>query len=179
MHAAAAIGAGLVAAGIAVWLGSFSFIPKRALALAFSLYCGALVAFGVQIQLSEYVAYWNQTKKFWRALLDQIRDVQDGEVVLVEQPSDSRVMSVTKGFPPFGQVSYFPIALPYFVNFPDRWKQTPRVYGLWEGCGHDDLDDTVKLHTPIWAPWIWPTIRSGNFIYFRAHNGRLERVQDW
>lgn len=178
MHAAAAVGAGLVAAGIAAWLSSFSFIPKRALALAFSLYCGALVAFGVQIQLSEYVAYWNQTKKFWSALLDQIRDVQDGEVVLVEQSSDSRVMPMTKGFPPFAQVSYFPMALPYFVNFPGTWKQTPRVYGLWEGCGHDDLDDSIKLHTPIWAPSIWPTIRSGNFIYFRARNGRLERVQD-
>src|SRR5258708_7246894 len=68
-HAAAAVGAGLVAAGIAVWLGSFSFIPKRALALAFSLYCGALVAFGVQIQLSENVASWNQTKKFWSAFI--------------------------------------------------------------------------------------------------------------
>jgi hypothetical protein len=179
IHAVAAVGAGLVAAAIAVWLGSLSFIPKRVLALAFCLYCGALVAFGVQIQLSEYVAYWNQTKRFWNVLLDQIRDVQDGEVVLVEQSSDSSVMPVTKGFGEFAQESYFPMALPDFVDFPATWKQKPRVYGLWKECGHDDLADSIKLHTPIWAPRIWPTIRSGNFLYFRVHSGRLERMQDW
>lgn len=179
MHAAAAIGAGLAAAGLAVWIGSLSFMPKRVLVLAFSCYCGALVAFGVQIQLTEYVTYWGQTKRFWNVLLDQIRDIQDGDVVLVELSSDNRVMPVTKGFGEFDQESYFPMALPYFVDFPAAWEQKPRVYGLWAGCGHDDLSDSIKLHTPIWAPTIWPTIHSGNFIYFRARNGRLERVTDW
>jgi hypothetical protein len=178
MHAAAAVGAGLVAAALAEWVRSFSFTPKRVLGLIFSCYCGALVAFAVQIQLTEYVTYWDQTKRFWNILLDQIRDVQDGEVVLVQQSFDSRVMPVTKGFGEFEQESYFPMALPCFVDFPATWKQKPRVYGLWEGCGHDNLDDSIKLHTPIWAPSIWPTIRSGNFIYFRVKNGRLERVNN-
>jgi hypothetical protein len=177
-HAAAAIGAGLAAAGLVVWILSISVIPKRVLALAFSCYCGALVAFGVEIQLSEYVTYWEETKKFWSALLDQIRDLQDGDVVLVEQSSDNRMMPVTKGFPPFAQVSYFPMALPYFVQFPKTWEKTPRVYGLWEGCDYNDVGDGIKLHTPIWDPLIWPSIHSGDFIYFRARNGRLERVTD-
>jgi len=179
MHAAAAVGAGLAAAGATVWIISLSFMPKRLLALVFSLYCGALVAFGVQIQLTEYVPYLEETKRFWSTLLNQIKVVKDGDVVLVEQSSDNRVMPVTKGFGEFDQESYFPMALPYFVDFPLTWKQTPRVYGLWKGCGSDDLGDSIKLHTPIWAPVIWPTIRSGNFIYFRARNGRLERVTDW
>jgi hypothetical protein len=178
-HAAAAVGAGLVAAGLAGWILSLSFMPKRALALLFSCYCGALVAFGVHIQLSEYVAYWEQMKRFWSTLVAQIRDVQEGDVVLVEQSSDSRVMPVTKGFPEFGEESYFPMALPYFVDFPINWKQRPRVYGLWSSCPVDYLNDSIKLHTPFWAPTIWPTIHSGNFIYFRVRNGQLERVTDW
>jgi hypothetical protein len=177
-HAAAALGAGLAAAGLAEWALSVSFLPKSVLALAFSFYCGGLVSFGVQIQLSEYVAYWEQTKKFWDVLLDQTRDIQDGEVVIVEQSSDSRVMPITKGFGEFDQESYFPMALPYFVDFPQTWKQKPRLYGIWQGCGYDDLGDSIKVHTPSWAPTIWPTIRSGNFLYFRARNGRLERVTD-
>jgi hypothetical protein len=178
-HAASAVGAGLVAAGLAGWILSQPLMPKRVLALLFSCYCGALVTFGVHIQLSEYVAYWDQMKRFWSVLLDQIRDIQEGDVVLVEQSSDSRIMPVTKGFPQFGEQGDFPMMLPYFVDFPMSWKQQTRVYGLWPSCPVDDLNDSIKLHTPIWAPALWPTIHSGNFIYFRVTNGQLERVTDW
>jgi hypothetical protein len=175
-HAAAAIAAGLVAAGLAEWVVSTPIFPKRFLALAFSCYCGALVSFGVHIQLSEYVAYWAETKKFWSALLDQIRDVQDGDVVLIEQSSDNRVMPTTQGFSTWDVAVYIPRALPYFVDFPSNWKHPPRVYGIWPQVAFQDDGDARKLQTPSWAPGIWPTIRSGNFIYLRAANGRLERV---
>jgi hypothetical protein len=175
-HAGAAIGAGLAAAGLAVWILSISFIPKRVLALVFSCYCGALVAFGIHIQLSEYVAYWEETKKFWSTLLDQIRDVQDADVILVEQSSDNRVMPVTQGFSIWSQEGYFPFALSSFVDFPKSWKQVPRVYGLWPEVGFRQEGDAVKLQTPSFAPTLGPTIRSGNFIYLQAVDGRLERV---
>lgn len=177
-HSEAAIGAGLVSASLAAWILSLSLAPKRILAVLFSFYCGALVAFGIQIQLGEYVTYWQETKRFWTELLDQIRDVQDGEVVLVEQSADARVMPITKGFGEFDEETYLPMALPLFVNFPKTWKDEPRVYGVWKGCGADDLGDSIKVHTPIWAPTIWPTVHTGNFIYLRAVDGRLERVTD-
>jgi hypothetical protein len=175
-HSAAAIGAGLVLASLASLIFYTPRVPKHLLVLAFACYSGALVSFGVQVQLTEYVPYWEETKRFWSELLNQIRDIQNGEVVLIEQSADSRVMPVTKGFGEFDEESYMPMALPFFVDFPKTWHDQPRVYGLWKGCGADDLDDSIKVHTPIWAPTIWPTVRSGNFIYFRAVNGRLERV---
>jgi hypothetical protein len=175
-HAAAAIAAGLATAGFAEWVVSTPISPKRFLALAFSCYCGALVSFGVHIQLSEYVAYWAETKRFWSVLLDQIRDVQDGDVVLIEQSSDNRVMPTTQGFPMWDEESYFPLVLPYFVDFPANWKHPPRVYGIWPQVPFHDDGEARKLHTPAWAVGIWPTIRSGNFIYLRAADGRLERV---
>jgi hypothetical protein len=179
-HAAAAVGAGLVSAGLATWVLSISANWKRLLGLAFCCYCGALVAFSVQIQLTQYVAYWDETKRFWSTLLNQIRDVQDGEVVLVEQSSDNRVMPVTQAFGEYSQEGYFPFALPYFVDFPNRWaKGVPKVFGLWKGCTVDDLGDSIRIHAPSFAgPAYWPTVRSGNFIYFRARNGVLERVTD-
>jgi hypothetical protein len=175
-HSAAAIGAGLAAAGVAVWILSLSITPKRLFVLAFSCYCGALVSFAVEIQLTEYVPYWEETKRFWSELLNQIRDIQDGDVVLVEQSDDPRAMPITKGFGEFDEETYLPLALPLFVDFPNTWKQNPRVYGVWNGCGVDDLGDSIKVHTPMWAPTIWPTIHSGSFIYFRVMDGRLERV---
>jgi hypothetical protein len=178
-HSEAAIGAGLVSASLAAWILSLWLAPKRILAVLFSCYCGAIVAFGVQIQLSEYVPYWEETKRFWSTLLNQIKDVQDGEEVLVEQSADARVMPITKGFGEFAEEAYLPMALPIFVDFPTTWKQRPRVYGLWKGCGSDDFGDSVTLHTPMWAPDIWPKIHSGSFIYFRVINGSLERVTDW
>jgi len=179
-HAAAAVGAGLASAGLATWILSISASRKRLLGLAFSCYCGALVAFGVQIQLSEYVAYWDETKQFWSSLLNQIRDVQDGEFVLIEQSTDNRVMPVTQGFGEFSQEGYFPSALPSFVNFPDTWTQVPRVFGLWKGCPVDEIGDSIQIHTPSFGDaGIWPTVRSGNFLYFRVRNGALERVSDW
>jgi hypothetical protein len=175
-HSAAAIGAGLVSASFGSWFFGAPRVPKRLVAFVFSCYCGGLVSFGVQVQRTEYVAYWDETKRFWSDLLNQIRDIQDGEVVLIEQSSDSRVMPVTKGFNEYDEGSYMPMALPFFVDFPNTWHDQPRVYGLWKGCDANDLGDSVKVHTPIWAPTIWPTVRSGNFIYFRAVDGRLERV---
>jgi hypothetical protein len=104
--------------------------------------------------------------------------VQDGDVVLVEQSSDTRVMPATKGFTEWAQETYFPEALPYFVDFPKGWRQLPRVYTVWKGCPYEDLNEARKLHTG-WNPSLWPTIRSGNFIYLRVENGRLERISDW
>jgi hypothetical protein len=175
-HAGAAVAAGLTAAGIAALVGSIRAVPKRVLTLIFACYCGALVSFGVHIQLSEYVASWEKTKRLWSALIAQIGDVRDGDVVLLEQSSDRRVMPVTQGFSMWSQVYDYPFVLPYFVNFPSGWKEVPRVYGIWPQVEFQDNGEGMKLRTPFFAPAIWPTIRSGNFIYLQAAGGQLVRV---
>src|SRR5260370_31226982 len=89
------------------------------LVIAVSIYFGSLVAFGVHIQTSEYVAYRNQQKAVWNAIIRQIPDINDGDVVLFEHSLDREAIPITQGFGPFAAVTYFPIALSYFLNFPD------------------------------------------------------------
>lgn len=175
-HAGAAVAAGLTGAGLAGWLLSIPQGPKKFCALAFSCYCGALTSFGVHIQRSEYVAYWDETKNFWNNLLPRIQDVAEGDVILVEQSADSRVLPVTQGFSIWSEEFNFPVILPYFVNFPSGWKTIPRVYGIWPQIPFQNEGEAMRLNTPTWNRSIWPTIRSGNFIYFRVSDGRLDRI---
>ena len=155
-------------------LGTRFFWP---LIIAVSIYFGSLVAFGIHIQASEYVANGKKQKEVWTAIIRQISDIQDGDVVLFEESADRNVMPVTQGFSSFGEVNYFPMALPYFVSFPETWDKVPRVFGLWPGCEFEDLPGGRRLHTPVWAPSLWPVIRDGEFIYFRVEGNQLSRVE--
>ncbi len=71
-----------------------------------------MAAFGVQIQRSEYVYYWEQQKRFLIDLFDQIRDVRDGDVVILEFSADPQVIPATKGFGLNDQSVYGPLVLP-------------------------------------------------------------------
>jgi hypothetical protein len=143
-----------------------------------SVYFGSLVVFGVHIQASEYVANRNQQKKVWEEIIQEIPDISSVDVVLFEASADSKVMPITQGFGPYAAVTYFPMALPYFVDFPRSWQEVPRVYGVWPGCEFEDLGQGRKLHTPVWAPTLWPVIRDGHFIYLRVEGDQLRRVEE-
>jgi hypothetical protein len=146
------------------------------LVVALSIYFGSLVAFGVHIQISEYVTNRNQQKEVWKTIIRQIPDINDGDVVLFEHSADPKVMPITQGFGSFAAATYFPMALPFFVNFPKSWQEIPRVYGVFPGCEYEDLAQGRKLHTPFWAPTLWPVIRDGHFIYLRVEGGQLRRI---
>jgi hypothetical protein len=148
------------------------------LVIALSIYFGSLVAFGVHIQASEYVASRDKQKDIWTAIVQQIPDLRDGDIVLFEASPNRNVMPITPGFPLFGTVNYFPMALPYFVKFPKTWHEIPRVYGLWPGCEFEDTPFGRRLHTPIWAPTLWPLICDGRFIYLRVEGDQLCRVEE-
>jgi hypothetical protein len=177
VHAVGAFGAAICFA-ICFKVAYRAAIPRFFwfLLILLSVYLGSLVAFGVHIQISEYVANRNQQREVWQTIIRQIADVDDGDVVLFEHSLDVNGMPITKGFGPFAPVTYFPMALPYFVNFPQTWREVPRVYGIWQGCEFDDLAQGRRLHTPVWAPTLWPVIRDGHFIYLRVENGQLRRV---
>ena len=135
-------------------------------------------AFALHVQRTEYVADWSKQQQFWRSLTADIRDVEDGDVIIVELSIDPDAMPVTQGEPAFDEVNYPPLALPYFIEFPPAWKQVPRVYGYWAQCEFEDTDKGRKLHTPPWLPSIWPVISDGQFIYFRVEQKRLVRVSE-
>lgn len=143
-----------------------------------ALLFGGMSAFALHVQRTEYVADWSKQQQFWRNLTADIRDVEDGDAIMVELSSDPDAMPVTPGEPAFGEVNYPPLALPYFIDFPPTWKQVPRVYGYWAQCEFEDTDKGRKVHTPPWLPTIWPVIKDGQFIYFRVAQKRLMRVSE-
>jgi hypothetical protein len=143
-----------------------------------SIYFGLLTAFAVHIQASEFVAEQERQKEVWQTIIQQIPDLAEDDVVLLEASNDRIVMPVTQGFPEFGQVNYFPLGLPYFINFPNDWRQSPRVFGLWRECEFEDTPMGRKLHSPPWAPALWPVIRDNHFIYFRVDKNRLVRINE-
>ena len=130
------------------------------------------------IQISEFVAQGDKEKEFWQTILQQIPDLADGDVLLFQESANREVMPVTQGFPAFGEVNYFPLALPYFIDMPKEWRSPPRLFGLWPECEFEDAGGGRKLHTPPWGPGIWPVIRDGGFIFFRLRNDRLVRSDE-
>lgn len=143
-----------------------------------SLYFGLLTAFAVHIQSSEFVAEQEKQKELWQTIIQHIPDLAEDDVVLLEASNDRTVMPVTQGFPAFGEVNYYPLALPYFINHPKNWQQSPRVFGLWRECEFDDTSSGRKLHSPPWAPSLWPMIHDNHFIYFRVDKNRLVRTDE-
>ena len=103
------------------------------LILVLSIYFGSLVAFGVHIQASEYVANRNQQGEVWKAILRQIPDIDDGDVVLFEHSTDPKVMPLTQGFGAFAPVTYFPMALPYSWSFPRLGTRSHVYTGFGRG----------------------------------------------
>jgi len=153
-------------------------ILRTALFSTAAVLFGGMSAFALHVQRTEYVADWSKQQQFWRNLTADIRDVEDGDLIMVELSIDPDAMPVTQGEPAFGEVNYPPLALPYFIEFPPVWKQVPRVYGYWAQCEFEDTDKGRKLHTPPWLPSIWPVISNERFVYFRVEQKRLVRVSE-
>jgi hypothetical protein len=180
VHAVGAVGSAIfVAAVFQLILGRVEKgILRTALLSIVALLFGGMSAFAAHVQRTEYVADWSKQQQFWRNLTADIRDVEDGDVIIVELSGDPDAMPITQGEPAFGEVNYPPLALPYFIKFPPVWKDVPRVYGYWAQCEFEDTDKGRKLHTPPWFPSIWPVISDGRFIYFRVEQKRLVRVSE-
>ena len=136
-----------------------------------------MTAFGVQIQRSEYVNYWEQQKRFLIALIDTIRDVREGDVVILEYSTDSKVIPATKGFGLYDQIVYGPLVLPYFVKFPDSWKLKPRVFTYWpQGTEAEETPNGLRLELPTWDSTLWPTLTQNNLIYLKVEESKIIRV---
>lgn len=179
VHTVGAVGGAIfVAAVFQLIVGKIQGILRMALFSTAALLFGGMSAFAVHVQRTEYVADWSKQQQFWRSLTADIRDVEDGDVIIVELSSDPDAMPITQGEPPFDEGTYPPLALPYFIEFPAAWKRVPRVYGYWPQCEFEDTDKGRKLHTPLWLPSIWPVISDGRFIYFRVEQKRLVRVSE-
>jgi hypothetical protein len=178
VHTVASLGAAITVGCCFQALLNLSSRPIRIVAiLAASFMIAGMTAFGVQIQRSEYVDYWEQQKRFLIALIDAIRDVREGDVVILQFSTDSQVIPATKGFGPYDQVSYGPFVLPYIVKFPDSWKLKPRFFTYWpQGTAAEETPSGLRLELPTWDSTLWPTLKHDNLIYLKVEASKLIRV---
>jgi hypothetical protein len=178
VHSGAALGAAIT---VGCCFQALNGLPWRLLRIvtlwAASFMIAGMAAFGVQIQRSEYVNYWDQQKRFLIGLFDEIRDVQDGDVVILEFSTDAQVIPATDGFGFYDQVVYGPLVLPYFIKFPDTWKLKPRIYTYWPpGTKAEETPEGLRLELPTWDSSLWPTLTRNNLIYLKVTASKLIRV---
>jgi hypothetical protein len=177
IHAPAALGAALL---VAVGWHRVGRSTRSALYLlpgfTAALFVAGAAGFGVQVQLSEYVEQWAKQRAFWTEVLDQIRDIQNGDAILLELNTlDAGAMPITKGFRG-GALINETYLLPYLIKWPtDLWHR-PRLTAYWLTSRFHDTAAGRVVQTPEWQPDLWPEVRDEHLIYFRARQGRLERV---
>jgi hypothetical protein len=178
VHTVASLGAAITVGCCFQALINLSSRPLRIAAiLAASFMIAGMTAFGVQIQRSEYADYWEQQKRFLIALIDAIRDVREGDVVILEFSTDPQVIPATKGFGLYDQVVYGPLVLPYFIKFPDTWKSKPRVFTYWpEGTKAEETPNGLRLELPTWDSTLWPVLTRDNLIYLKVEASKIIRV---
>ena len=152
------------------------FSPNgRWLWIATFCYFGLLINYGLVIQQTDYVANWRQQATLWRELISCSGNFEDNEIILLDMETVPR----TPGFDRWGSFGLKAFdALRFFLQFPKNWKKPPRVFGLDNSTGTDELPDGIRIHTPYWISDIWPIIRDGNFIYFRVVNGELRALDE-
>ena len=178
VHSGAALGAAIT---VGCCFQALSEMPWRNLDIvllwAASFMIGGMAAFGIQIQRSEYVNYWEQEKRFLMGLLNEIRDVREGDVIILEYSADPHVIPTTKSFGSYDQVVYGPLVLPYFIKFPETWKLKPRIYTYDRSATREqETPEGMRLETPDWNSALWPTLTADNLIYLRVAASKLIRV---
>jgi hypothetical protein len=175
VHAVGELGIAVLVAGLfAIWfpVGTRNAVPV----LSLSVYFGLLKIFGLHIQSSEYVTQGEEQAVFWRTIMQNSGDLGPDDVVLFEQATDPVTAPVTPGFPPFGELNYFPLGSPVFAKSATDPAGSFRIFGLWPNCGFEDTPEGRLLHTPVWAPTLWPVLKDHHFIYFKMGSGQLRRI---
>jgi hypothetical protein len=178
VHSCGALGAAIT---VGCCFQALTELPWRlftmATLLVTSFMIAGMAAFGIQIQRSEYVNYWDQQKRFLIDLVNEVRDVRDGDVIVLEFSADPKVIPATKGFGSYDQVVYGPLVLPYLLQFPERWKSKPRIYTyLRSDTKEQETPEGMRLELPVWAPTLWPTLTGDNLIYLRVIASKLVRA---
>jgi hypothetical protein len=177
VHSVGEFGAAVIIAGVVTILQPRqNRIMFLGLAVAASLYFGLLTVFGVHIQSSEYVTQGEEQAIFWRTIMRTSGDLGPHDIILFEEASDPVTAPVTPGFPSFGELNYFPMASAVFAKSATNKAVSFRIFGLWPECGFEDTPQGRRLHTPVWAPGLWPTVTDYHFIYFKMEAGQLKRV---
>jgi len=176
VHAVGELGVAVLVAGFfAILVPVHSRNAVSVLSLL-SVYFGLLTIFGLHIQSSEYVTHGEEQAVFWRTIMQNSGDLGPDDIVLFEEATDPVTAPVTPGFPAFGELNYFPSASQVFAKSATNTAVSFRLFGLWPGWGFEDKPEGRLLHTPVWAPTLWPVLKDHHFIYFKMESGQLRRI---
>lgn len=188
IHAPGTCGAGLVAGVVAeaLFRSKQSFLCHTT-RVFFGFAIGYAVAFGIEVQRSEYVPHWGKQLSFYRQVAELTADAKENDVVVIDAEGPREMLPITAGFPRFGIVNYSPIALGRFISTPGEWKKPPQFAVVWNDCPTRVTAEGMALFTPPWRyappaddqplPVDVPIVRNEHFIYLIATDQGLVRKE--
>jgi hypothetical protein len=183
LHFPSAIGAALFIGAALDFLLQRLPRLKHGTLLCCAAYLALLVVFANYIQRSEYVRYWRMQRDFAQRVIEQTRDLGDGDIAIVDIGTgfgdgvDAR--PTTPGFPPFWIVNYTSEFLKVLNQYPIGWERPPKLFGFWEDVSATVQGDTVLLATPPWQPAAHQAaVRDGKFAWLEWVGGRLVRRRE-
>jgi hypothetical protein len=179
LHSVSALGAAILFCGIAaIGLQKCRKLTIYGLAVYFAL----LVVFGLEIQTSQYVRYWELQKAFLKRVMELTQDALPNEPVVVNLDSGFDKLSLvdsrpaTEGFPPIWIANYPYDILGKLIEYPQGAESSPQIFGFWEGAQRTVIADGVRIGTPPWhPPSDQPILKNGSFILLEWRNGNLVR----
>ena len=180
LHAAGSIGLCFAGASLISLVVNLSQKSKMFVYFAVSCYIGLLVSFGIEIQVTQYVRNWQQQKVYYSAIIDQISDLQDGDLIVVNIESaykDGREsISPSDGFSPYYMVDYPLDMMPRLLHIPVAWKKPPRIIGYYERKTKKLIPGGLVVKMPGWYPESDSlVIADKHFLFFEFKDGKLIR----
>jgi hypothetical protein len=149
-----------------------------------------LIGFGLDVQ-NDYVTGWREQRSFWTDLVALCPDLKDGEVIFVDPSGlrDTRQLLFLRkdltGVPDTRQIKSLDVvydSLPQIYDFPNDWKQPPRVFRLppkWQPglfAGGDQLRLKTIEAGYSYFPAGRDTVSSSQAVFLETKNGRLTRL---
>jgi hypothetical protein len=180
LHAAGSIGLCFAVASLISLVVNLSQKSKMFVYFAMSCYIGLLVSSGIEIQATQYVRNWQQQKVYYSAIIDQISDLRDGDLIVVNIESAYKdgieSVSPSDGFSPYYMVDYPLDMMPRLLHIPVVWKKPPRIIGYYERLTKKLIPSGLVVKMPGWYPDSDSlVIADKHFLFFEFKEGKLTR----
>jgi hypothetical protein len=168
VHLGATFGMAVLAAAV-TW-GLMNVRPRLAAALV-GAYLALAVGYYVTIE-RDFMRSWQLQRGFWQQVAACCSDLQDGTVLIYEQPATVPTTFI------FTNSWADPLVLDQTYRFPTDWRVAPRLFAITDFSARvAPTADGLQWWVPG-ASWDehWEALPQGNVILVRPNGDRLERV---